>query len=303
MKQIFKKLVLILAMLCGLTVSVHRGVWKLEGTPVHACDWDDDWDDNWDDDSNDYEDDDYYDDYIDEYITDGLDNFYYWYDDNDDILYIYDMDGNIEGLVDEVVITPTTQNAIDDNASLDYLLYLLNNLSINNGEDDNSESNDDNNNSNNNNNAPSNQSTAAKITTAASTAVKTVKDSDPVGKIPAAHCNLGVQLAFKDVFGNLATALDNKTANQIVEYWRASSSWESITKSQAQSSANDGWFTVAGWYNPDGSGHVVVIVPGTEKGGWPVDMDTGANMRSESQGLNYSFGKDKRDDVEYFRYK
>jgi len=61
--------------------------------------------------------------------------------------------------------------------------------------------------------------------------------------------------------------------------------------------------TVAGWYNPDGSGQVVVIVPGTEENGWPVDMDTGGNKRWTSNGLNHSFGSDKRDDVEYYKYK
>lgn len=30
MKQIFRKLVLLLALLSGLTVSIHRGVWQVE---------------------------------------------------------------------------------------------------------------------------------------------------------------------------------------------------------------------------------------------------------------------------------
>ena len=62
---------------------------------------------------------------------------------------------------------------------------------------------------------------------------------------------------------------------------------------------------VAGWENPvpGKSGHVVVVVPGTEVNGWPVCMDTGSNMRTVSQGLNYSFGRDKREYVEYYVYK
>lgn len=74
---------------------------------------------------------------------------------------------------------------------------------------------------------------------------------------------------------------------------------------------NEGWFIVAGWKAASGSGHVVVIVPGeTKKGNWngvstdlPNAMDTGANMKTESQLINRSFGKTKHKDVEFFKYK
>ena len=148
----------------------------------------------------------------------------------------------------------------------------------------------------------SNQSTPTKITSAAKNAVDAVKNSDATNTMKA-RCNEGVKNAFKEVYGPLATELDNKSANDIVKYWRNSSKWESISLSQAQILANQGWFVVAGWENPFGSGHVVVIVPGTEIDGWPVCMDTGVNKRWDSNGLNYSFGKDKRNDVEYYIYK
>jgi len=166
-----------------------------------------------------------------------------------------------------------------------------------NGGGDNGGGNDDNSNENN-----GNENDATTIANAALTAVNTVINSDPSGT-KRARCNEGVKNAFKAVYGNSATELDNKNANTIVQHWRNSSKWESISKSQAQSYANNGWFVVAGWINPNGSGHVVVIVPGTEINGWPVCMDTGAGMRTTSQGLNYSFGRDKRNDVGYFRYK
>lgn len=61
----------------------------------------------------------------------------------------------------------------------------------------------------------------------------------------------------------------------------------------------------------NGSGHVVVIVPGkTSKGNWngvysnlPQSMDTGANMKTESQPINRSFGRTKHKNVVFFKYK
>ena len=81
--------------------------------------------------------------------------------------------------------------------------------------------------------------------------------------------------------------------------------------SEAQRLANEGWFVVAGWKATSGSGHVVVIVPGiTNKGYWnghytdiPKAMDIGANMKTSSQDLNFSFGKNKQKDVIFFKYR
>lgn len=122
-----------------------------------------------------------------------------------------------------------------------------------------------------------------------------------------ASCNRGVQSAFNEIYDT--KELDNKRANDIVDYWEIHpEKWESIKMSEAQKLANEGWFVVAGWKAAPGkSGHVVVIVPGTEQVGWggkvPVAMDTGANMRSESQKLSLSFGKDKKDNIKFFKYK
>lgn len=101
----------------------------------------------------------------------------------------------------------------------------------------------------------------------------------------------------------------NCQANEMVKYWQNSSSWGEIQMSQAQGYANQGYFVVAGWINPrGGSGHVVVIVPGSENKGssWgnvPNAMDTGRDMRTASQPLSHSFGKDKRNNVKFFVYK
>ena len=101
-------------------------------------------------------------------------------------------------------------------------------------------------------------------------------------------------------------------ANDMIDYWSQNpSKWEPIKMSEAQELANEGWFVVAGWKATSGSGHVVVIVPGiTNKGNWnglyiniPKARDTGANMKTPSQGLNFSFGKKKHKDVIFFKYK
>lgn len=114
--------------------------------------------------------------------------------------------------------------------------------------------------------------------------------------------------AFNEIYDS--HELDNKNANDIVKYWiNTPGKWEPIKISEAQKLANEGWFVVAGWLNPTPgqSGHVVVIVPGTEQAGWggkvPMAMDTGRNMRSESQKLSNSFGLKKKENVVFFKYK
>src|ERR1035437_1217911 len=100
-------------------------------------------------------------------------------------------------------------------------------------------------------------------------------------------------------------------ANHMVLHWQSSSNWQKITTiSDVQRYANLGRFVVAGWINPTGdSGHVVVIVPGTDvySKSWhckvPVAMDCGGGKRSASLLLKWSFGTDKMDGVVYYMYK
>ena len=151
------------------------------------------------------------------------------------------------------------------------------------------------------------QISAEKITTATENAVKMLLEkyglSTPV-------CNIGVQIVFYELYSS--ADLNNMRANDMIDYWSQNpSKWEPIKMSEAQELANEGWFVVAGWKATSGSGHVVVIVPGiTNKGNWnglyiniPKAMDTGANMKTPSQGLNFSFGKKKHKDVIFFKYK
>lgn len=132
-----------------------------------------------------------------------------------------------------------------------------------------------------------------------------------------AVCNYGVQDAFNRLFPG--RELNGKRANEIVQYWLDTpDKWERIKQSSLQATldtvqqlANDGWFVVAGWQNNSSgrNGHVVVIVPGELQYsyGWEVNvpqaMATGYKMRSISQGLHYSFGKNKKDNIYFFKYK
>ena len=126
-----------------------------------------------------------------------------------------------------------------------------------------------------------------------------------------ARCNVGVNLVFK-MLSNYTKNLDGMRANDMVKHWRSHpDEWVRLESGEeAQRMANDGWFVVVGWVNPipGESGHVAVVVPGgpvlTNAGEYVLAcMDTGYKMRSKKQGLNYSFGKDKRPYVEFYYYK
>lgn len=151
--------------------------------------------------------------------------------------------------------------------------------------------------------------TQAQIKSAAKKAVNKVLDDHNNDTITA-HCNEGVRNAFYELFNS--KALYGMRANDMVKYWKDNpSKWEKIEMKDAQKKANEGSFVVAGWINTKvgRSGHVVVIVPGTEtySKGWecnvPCSMDTGYKMKEEKQKLNESFGKDKKDDIVFFKYK
>lgn len=162
------------------------------------------------------------------------------------------------------------------------------------------------------NNPPSTTTvfSTAKITQAAKNSVAKVIEKFGREK---AYCNKGVDYAFQELTGS--TELSNFNANNMVRHWVSSSNWTKINMADAQSKANEGYFTVAGWINTklrdngtEESGHVVVIVPGEmkESARWgaklPVAMDTGSGMRTTSQPLNYSFGYGKRNEILFFIY-
>ena len=126
-----------------------------------------------------------------------------------------------------------------------------------------------------------------------------------------AACNVGVQLAFKNIFGssNLPPGMVGK-ANEMAQAWRDNPKhWQAIPLGVAISNANHGFFVVAGYINPSGSGHVVVILPGPTKysPSWgcevPLTMDTGDGKRWTNRYLSDSFGTDRKNRIAYYFYK
>ncbi|MCW5921681.1 MAG: RHS repeat-associated core domain-containing protein [Saprospiraceae bacterium] len=171
-----------------------------------------------------------------------------------------------------------------------------------------------------------------KLKQAAKNAVSTVTTNDPSGSLPA-RCNVGVSAAFKELTGS--DELSSMRANQMIDYMKSSSNFTEVTIDQVQELANQGEIVVAGYQSssylknksllddqqkPDSeisSGHVALAVPGEAlksggtwngqkskdmEGGIPNLMDTGRDMRAESQPANQSFGKGKQGDVKFFHY-
>lgn len=285
-------------------------------TGARAC-WDEDWDDyedtgSWDDDWNDLFDD------LDEWI--GDDNYYddsdFDMSDNDDDYtdgpFIYDDNGGSGGFGIGVVGHRPDEDAVGND-------WWINQYPDNDdyeedediqgwGDDDDYDSNDsERHNDSDNTDTDAHQKTATQITNAAKNAVAEMIANYDMNK---AVCNFGVNTMFKSLFGS--NELDGKKANDMVRYWQNNPShWEQISMSQAQQLANEGYFVVAGWINPNSgeSGHVVVVVPGEESysSKWgcdvPQTMDTGRKNRAASQPISEGFGPDKKDNVKFFKYK
>lgn len=148
------------------------------------------------------------------------------------------------------------------------------------------------------------------IKTAAKETVVTIKR---LYGYKSSQCNRGVQAAFKNIFGdsNLPPGMKG-LANDMARAWRDNPKhWQAIPLELAQSYANAGYFVVAGYIHPDPkeSGHVVMIVPGTEKysPNWgcrvPMTMDTGYRKRWDNMFLSDSFGPEKKKYIKYYFYK
>lgn len=155
---------------------------------------------------------------------------------------------------------------------------------------------------------PSYTTTPARLKSAATSSVNTMKSN--YGTVMAV-CNFGVQLAFKNIFGSASIPPGMVgRANDMVQAWADNPRyWQSISMSEAQNYANNGYFVVAGYKNPSGHGHVVVVVPGQERysNNWkqkvPNTMDTGKNKRYDCTKLSNGFGPDKKEEIKFYYYK
>lgn len=289
-------------------------------------DWYDDWSDWWDD----YYDDDS--DFEDPYNNSddnsnngwwgdnedalNVNNDYFWqvaedtYYNTEDGLYYIDIDG--DGKIDTGCPEPGSEYTPEDNWPVDDdpIKDPSESDSPNNNDDSTSSTDNDDqaaigNEGGENNGDEEKVHSISEIKTAAKTVVQKLIESEGKNK---AVCNYGVRDMFNSLYST--NELNNMKANEMVQYWRNHpENWEKIDMKQAQKLANEGFFVVAGYRNPNGSGHVVVVVPGEESysPSWsdyvPKVMDTGEDKRTDSQPLSLSFGDDKINDVEFYKYK
>lgn len=116
-------------------------------------------------------------------------------------------------------------------------------------------------------------------------------------------CNIGVQKAFNNIFHYLPQELNCRASDMIINL-RSSENWKKISLNEASSLAANGCFVIVGWYNNNGSGHVVVGHPNSGANGDLKVMDCGSKPAGKNlcQGWHYSFGTLKRESVEYFVY-
>ncbi len=122
-----------------------------------------------------------------------------------------------------------------------------------------------------------------------------------------AACNIGVQNVAQSVLGFLPPELRGQ-ANDIAKQLQKSKDFINVSKANAKEYANNRCLVIAVWQNSNGSGHVVIARPSD---GLLLVMDTGPGDGSkagtpgkrESQSINYSFGRDKRNYVQYYVYK
>lgn len=96
----------------------------------------------------------------------------------------------------------------------------------------------------------------------------------------------------------------------MMEHSAKSGNWKAVSLEEAHKLANEGEIVMVGWHSQSAeSGHVAMVVPGKSEysGKWkcnlPMTMDTGENKRWALKMLSYSFGKEKKETVKFFRYK
>lgn len=159
-----------------------------------------------------------------------------------------------------------------------------------------------------------------KITSAAKNAIEYVLNLDAQEKTGNGkpRCNQGVAKMFESLTGK--KNLNNMRANDMIDYMRSSPEWVKIQKTSdiaaslksIQDMANKGHFIIASWQNgiPGESGHVSVIMRGNDMlysrnygCDVPYTLDTGPGRRTDNCGLNYGFGANKWNDMEFFYYK
>ena len=117
-----------------------------------------------------------------------------------------------------------------------------------------------------------------------------------------AACNIGVEHAYRNLTGD--NSLKGLGATDMITKIQNSDRFKEIDKSQVSEYANQGDIVIIGKQRSAGENqsHVVMGMPGEPDNGWPIVMDTGANKRSTEKGINWSWGKNNRNNIKYYLY-
>ncbi len=108
----------------------------------------------------------------------------------------------------------------------------------------------------------------------------------------------------RDVALSIGEYMPDLDANQMIDYMKSNPSWHDLGNNDVAASkmAGQHYFVVAGLSNPNGHGHVVVIVPGRKNGyakGFWGSLSHPSEAR-ENEGIDYAFTKYELPEFQYF---
>lgn len=158
--------------------------------------------------------------------------------------------------------------------------------------------------------------TVAAVKVAISNAVRNVIAAD-VGAKKEARCSHSVRAVIKELTGKEHLLVADQLIKNVLE--KSDGDWKPVTMQEAKENVKKGHLIIASWHSSHdtsiNNGHVSVLIPGVVTAGnkrWttyhgsqevPLSMDTGWNQRSESVGLDKTFGRDKIQNIKFYQYE
>ncbi len=108
----------------------------------------------------------------------------------------------------------------------------------------------------------------------------------------------------RDIAHLLGEPLPDEDADHLIRIMQTSPSWYQLGNNDVEASklAGQHYLVIAGWLNPHGHGHLVVIVPGRENGyakGYWGSLGH-ANRAGQNEGINHAFDRHELPEVQYF---